>query len=722
VEILGSIYEKFLGKTIHLTAKTTRIEEKPEVRKAGGVYYTPQYIVKYIVANTLGKLLYEEDEQPSEGHSESKRPSEGNKKLKLSPKQVAKLKIIDIACGSGSFLLGAFQELIDYHLAWYAAHPKDIETKNNVPDAMPDANGNLHLSARKKRDILVNNIYGVDIDRQAVEVTQMSLYLKVLENENAETLNPQMTLALKEVYLPSMANNIKCGNSLIGTDFTAQGDLFNDEARRKVNPFDWEMEFPEILGTSKEPHPNPPLLGEGRERLQSRGFDVVIGNPPYVRQESLGENFKRYVCGRYKCFIGTADLYIYFIEKAHTILSNGGYYGMICSGKFMRTSYGEPLRKFISTNSSIQEIIDFGELPVFESASTFPIVIITKNGKTKSQQFKFTQVKSLEFDSLWEVTNQSYTILDNSSLDPNGWTLASEDVVRLINKIKSKGVTLGKYLQGNIYRGVLTGLNEAFLIDELTRKKIVSKDRKAERLIKRFVVGDDVRKYRIRDSKTFIIMIPNGWTRKEMIKGKDKWKSFGAVYPSIASHLKPFITKAQKRIDKGEYWWELRPCDYYSEMEKPKIIWPEIAKESRFSFDDSSYFPNKTCFFSVSSDKYLLGILNSQTIWFILKNYCSILGDVQNGGRLLQQKIYIEQLPIRTIDFTNPAEKKIHDNLVALVEKMLTLNKELQGKNFDSEKEPIQRQIAATDKKIDSLVYELYGLTEEEIKIVENKE
>jgi type I restriction-modification system DNA methylase subunit len=284
VEILGSIYEKFLGKTIHLTAKTVRVDEKPEVRKAGGVYYTPQYIVDYIVANTVGRLLYEEhastsshlkgvgaalsmttNEKPrhperSESRLAGQTESKGaqGRKLKLSPTQVAKLKIIDIACGSGSFLLGAFQQLIEYHAEWYSKNPKDIKTVNGVPDAYTDASGNLRLSSRKKRDILVNNIYGVDIDRQAVEVTQMSLYLKVLESENSETLNPQMTLALKEVYLPPLADNIKCGNSLIGTDIGSQGELFHSDGSvgarlasssagtgqalslQKINPFDWE--------------------------------------------------------------------------------------------------------------------------------------------------------------------------------------------------------------------------------------------------------------------------------------------------------------------------------------------------------------------------------------------------------------------------------------------------------------------------------------------------
>jgi type I restriction-modification system DNA methylase subunit/predicted type IV restriction endonuclease len=766
VEILGSIYEQFLGKAIRLTQKQVRVEEKPEVRKAGGVYYTPPYIVNYIVDNTLGKLLYgEEMSSPSQGEVSrgNSLPRDGGveaqepllnlplgkgekvsaeKKLKLSPKQVAKLKIIDIACGSGSFLLGAFQKLIDYHIEWYSLHPEDIKEENGVRDVYEDMQGQLHLSARKKREILVNNIYGVDIDQQAAEVTQMSLYLKVLEDENDATLNKPTMLALHEVLLPPMKNSIKCGNSLIGTDFAAQGEMFDDTMRHKVNPFDWEAEFPEILGSKGTPSQFPPTGGEvrrtegveepglmtpsqpspARGRSNGGGFDVVIGNPPYVRQESLGKDFKEYVCGRYKCFISTADLFVYFIEKAHSILKTGGYFGVICSGKFMRTSYGEPLRKFLLAKSIIHEIIDFGELPVFEGASTFPIVLITQCGKIDKQQFKFVQIKSLTFDSLANEVKRVGAELDSSSLDTNGWTLASRGEVRLINKLKSKGITLSKFLAGEIHRGILTGLNEAFVINEQIRQKILSKDKKAEPLIRKFVIGDDIRKYMIKNSKSYIILMPNGWTRKEFGKVDNKWTALKKRHPSIASHIEPFIARAQKRLDKGEYWWELRPCDYYSEMEKPKIIWPEIAKESRFTFDDSSYSLNKTCFFTPSNDKYLLGILNSRTIWFFLKSLCSVLGDAQKGGRLLQQKIYLEQLPIRTIDFDNPAEKKMHDNLVGLVDEMLKLNKELQGKSFDSEREPLERQIAATDKKIDELVYQLYGLTEEEIRIVEKQD
>jgi type I restriction-modification system DNA methylase subunit len=688
VEILGSIYEKFLGKTIHLTPKTVRIEEKPEVRKAGGVYYTPQYIVNYIVDNTVGKLLYEE----ADGDGSKRKP-------KLSPKRVAKLKIIDIACGSGSFLLGAFQKLIDYHIEWYREHPKNIETQHNVPDAYDDGIGNLRLSSRKKRDILLNNIYGVDIDRQAVEVTQMSLYLKVLEGENAETLNPQMTLALKEAYLPTLTNNIKCGNSLIGTDFSAQTDLFDSEATQKINPFDWVTEFAEIVTVG--------------------GFDAVIGNPPYVRQESLGEPFKKYVASRFRVYTSSADLYAYFVEKAHLILKRGGLFGMICSNKFMRTNYGKPLRSFLSQDAGLLQIIDFGELPVFEGASTFPAIIITKNGAVKSQRFQYCAVKTLLFDSLSNEVKSKGVLLDEKSLTGENWTLAEPDEVRLLDRLGSIPLRLNKYLNVKVNYGVKTGLNDAFIIDEKTRKSIVAKAPRSGRLIKPFVIGDDVRRYSIQKRNRYLILIPTGWTRRESKNAKDAWAWLTRNHPGISNHLKPFARAAMQRSDHGEYWWELRPCDYYSEFEKPKIIWPEIAKESRFTIDTENQYLNKTCFFAPVDDKFLLGIMNSKVVWFFLKNTCSVLGDADKGGRLLQQKIYIDQIPIRAIDPKKPAERQLHDNVVALVETTLDLHVKLNQVAFDSEKEPIQRQIAATDKKIDKLVYELYGLTEEEIKIVE---
>ena len=216
VELLGSIYERYLGKTIRVTAKRAIVEDKPEVRKAGGVYYTPKYIVDYIVEQTVGKLI--------EGKT---------------PAQIAKLRIADPACGSGSFLLAAYQKLIDYHVAYYAEHPKEARQGELFPFLIDAGQASQRLSIEKKAEILTNNIFGVDIDPQAVEITMMSLYIKALEGET--------TLPHKHGLLPSLKDNIQCGNSLIGLDYF-EGQLTQDAKElARVKPFDWENEFPQVF-------------------------------------------------------------------------------------------------------------------------------------------------------------------------------------------------------------------------------------------------------------------------------------------------------------------------------------------------------------------------------------------------------------------------------------------------------------------------------------------
>ncbi|MFQ6117005.1 MAG: Eco57I restriction-modification methylase domain-containing protein, partial [Candidatus Bipolaricaulia bacterium] len=247
-DILGHVYEQFLGKVIHLTpGHRAKVEDKPEVKKAGGVYYTPTYIVDYIVKNTVGKLL--------EGKT---------------PKQAAKLKILDPACGSGSFLLGAYQVLLDWHRDWYVEHDPERWAKGRLPKLYQGPGGDWRLTTAEKKRILLNNLYGVDIDPQAVEVTKLSLLLKVLEGENEQTLAKHLKL-FHERALPDLGDNIKCGNSLIGPDFyeEKQLSLLDEEERYRINAFDWEAEFPDIMKVG--------------------GFDVVIGNPPYIRIQAMKE-------------------------------------------------------------------------------------------------------------------------------------------------------------------------------------------------------------------------------------------------------------------------------------------------------------------------------------------------------------------------------------------------------------------------------------------------
>jgi len=299
-DILGQVYEQFLGKVIRLTSDHRAVvEDKPEVKKAGGVFYTPTYIVDYIVQNTVGKLL--------EGKT---------------PKQAESLRILDPACGSGSFLLGAYQYLLDWHLKWYIDNEPEKWARAKKP-ALYQGHGTWHLTTAERKRILLNNIYGVDIDSQAVEVTKLSLLLKVLEGETGETLIQQMRL-FHERALPDLGSNIKCGNSLIGPDFydNRQMNLMADEEMYRVNVFDWQREFAEVFKKSPSP-----LVGEGRGE---GGFDAVIGNPPYVRAESLGDA-KAYLQQRYSAYDGGADLYAYFMEKGIRLLRPGGMFGIIVS-------------------------------------------------------------------------------------------------------------------------------------------------------------------------------------------------------------------------------------------------------------------------------------------------------------------------------------------------------------------------------------------------------
>ncbi|MBU2496378.1 MAG: N-6 DNA methylase, partial [Candidatus Omnitrophica bacterium] len=307
-DILGQVYERFLGKVIRLTAgHQAKIEEKPEVRKAGGVYYTPVYIVDYIVKNTIGKLVEGKKPGPRGG--------------------VSHLKILDPACGSGSFLIGAYQFLLDWHRDEYINDGPENWSKGKTPRVYQSQKGEWRLTTDERKRILLNNIYGVDIDHQAVEVTKLSLLLKVLEGEDEQSIGNQMLL-FQERVLPDLSNNIKCGNSLIGPDFYShqQMSLLDGEEIYRVNVFDWNAEFSEIM--------------------KDGGFDAVIGNPPYVRQEGLSY-FKPYFEKRFSVYNGVADLYVYFIEKGVSLLRQGGFFSYIVANKWFRANYGKPQRQWM---------------------------------------------------------------------------------------------------------------------------------------------------------------------------------------------------------------------------------------------------------------------------------------------------------------------------------------------------------------------------------------
>lgn len=665
-EILGNVYEQFLGKVIRLTpSHMAKVEEKPEVKKAGGVYYTPQFIVDYIVGNTVGKLV------------------KGS-----TPNKVSELRILDPACGSGSFLLGAYNYLLKWHLDYYLNLADKKRLKDKIYEIRKDE---WHLTIQEKKRILLNNIYGVDIDPQAVEVTKLSLLLKVLEGENKDVLEAQQKL-FKERALPDLENNIKCGNSLIGPEIYDNDDLeLNGEDIQRINAFNWNEEFANVM--------------------KDGGFDVIIGNPPYVRQETLGQ-LKDYF-KEYKIYHSIADLYAYFIEKGINLISSNGIFSYIVANKWMRANYGKPLRKWLK-RQHINEIVDFGDLQVFQNATTYPCILNISN-MPPNKHFKATIIKTLSFDNLIKYVEENSFKVDQSALDDDGWKLVDEKARKLIDKICSNSVLLGEYINESAHYGIKTGLNAAFVINCKTKDKLISADSRSAELIKPFAAGKDIKRYQIPNSGRYLIFMPKGWTYNSSNDKSNALNWLKENYPAIADYLIPFAEAAKKRYDKGDFWWELRACDYYHEFEEPKIMYLVFQVKPKFTLDNNGIYANNAVWIIPKNDKYLLGILNSSLGWFMISNYCT---QIRNGYQLIYK--YLRNVPIRNIDFDNPEDVVLHDKMVVLVDRMLQLHKDFKSAKIPDNMTLIERQIDATDKQIDNVVYELYGLTEEEIQIVKS--
>lgn len=334
-EILGNVYEQFLGKVIRLTkGHQAKVEDKPEVKKAGGVYYTPSYIVEYIVGKTLGKLC-----------------------AGKSPKQMEKLRVVDPSCGSGSFLLTAYQFLLDTHLAWYTDHQPEKYTASVFPGP-----GGWRLTTSEKRRILLNNIYGVDIDRQAVEVTKLSLLLKLLEGENRDAISQRLLFG--ERALPSLEHNIKCGNSLVSGTIFANHLFDDDELIDRANPFDWQKEFSRVFA--------------------SKGFDVVIGNPPYSYRNATEDSLRPYYDQHFKSTQGNYDLYKFFLERSLDLVHPGGLVGMIVSASFLVQPTFSRIRDIL-LDASIHTLAPLGP-GAFSKATVDTTVVVMERTAPPSHQ------------------------------------------------------------------------------------------------------------------------------------------------------------------------------------------------------------------------------------------------------------------------------------------------------------------------------------------------
>lgn len=687
VEILGTIYERFLGRLVRTTDHQVKIEEKPEVKKAKGVYYTPSYIVDYIVEQTVGKLL-----------ADCK-----------TPEDVAKLKILDPACGSGSFLLGAYNALIDWHKAFYAT-----KTKPAREAAYRDANGDIRLTAKIKRQILRNNLFGVDIDQQAVEVTRFSLSLKALEDTRKDELDEERNL-FKETVLPDLKNNITCGNSLIGTDIL-DGQLFSKDEETKLNPMDFEQRFLDIMAQG--------------------GFDVVIGNPPYRKERDFKEEmtvYRQYPRTKIWCE-GKMDYWYLFLNKALDVCKKGEYISFITPSYWLKSSGASKLIGRLRENVNIDVVVDFGNNKVFEDAPGKHLVFVLSNlmdERGRTRYFKFyNKLKTEDIIVILEkLTNgiikmeefDSKTIFtDNCFLDFSGFNIRE-----LANNIEKRCIplqTVDKKLEvsqgiveapATIDRNVARRFNLTERIGEgvfvLSKKELITlKLRPNEEIyVKPYLRVQDVSRYLSEDRGYKVLYIGN--------KDNKYIQRNRSLFPSLVKHLDKYkivITSSNKPY--GIH--RTRDNKYFINN---KIIGPNMFDIPKFTYSPDEAYVNFAFNVIIKNDselslKYVLGLLNSKIgeFWFNTRGKKRGV-NVDIGVGVLRR------FPVHPIDFSDASDAANHDRMVELVEQILTAKKAWSSAQTEKDKTYYYDKCEALDEKINTLVYALYGLKKEEIDIVE---
>ncbi|MDR1478945.1 MAG: N-6 DNA methylase [Planctomycetaceae bacterium] len=703
-DILGNIYEKFLRKTISFTqdcecsCRKIMVEEKSGVRKAGGVFYTPQYIVKFIVSKTVGKII-----------------------AGKTPDEISQLRIVDPACGSGLMLMGAYQFILDYHLGYYTTD-KNLKSVIKRKKIYKSGNKKCKLTIDEKQRILLNNIFGVDIDPQAVEVTKFSLYLKLLENENSETCG-QLSAVSKSTLLANIENNIKTGNSLIGTDFYNQvTSNLNSQSRKQdlsglsgdeqfcVNCFDWDKEFPEVFANG--------------------GFDAVIGNPPYYNMQSFGAGNEKatYIQNKYsEIWQDKSDILFYFIYKALQI--SKGEIGYITSNAFLFSDKASKLRNVILSDGRFAQVVNFERYKVFSDASIASGIFIF-NGQHKNNTIKATIFKN--------KTATTENIIDFINNDKNYFsvTLNRNKVFALTDSQTSK---LNQKIDGNhpllrdlfcIGRGMETGANEVFLFHNYPSQF-------PKQFIKKRISGENIYSsyFKIPETEHANVALGNGCPMAKLIahigygvtryvaKGKmdfllyfEDVERFEDLPISIQNHLTANAEKLKNRADKkrrhAAKWWNYTFPLHKEQYLKTKICCSYRNRDNEFILDEdcnSLCLSNMTVIFATHaklSPKYLLAILNSN----LFKWRYQYLAKQTGNGIFEYMPNGIGKFPIPLLNLSKKSDKITHDKIVILVDNML----QLQAKQTKSNS-PTQKII---NNQINEAVYNLYGLNNDEIKII----
>ncbi len=627
-DILGQVYEQFLGRVIRITpARQVKVELKPEVKKAGGVYYTPTYIVDYIVKSTVGKLV--------DGKS---------------PKQVSTMRVLDPACGSGSFLIGAYQFLLN----WYRDRYVEDGWQKHKNEIVLDAVGNWRLTLGEKKKILTRHIFGVDIDSQAVEVTKLSLLLKVLESET------QLKL-FHERALPDLGKNIKCGNSLIGPDFYANQQLLllDEEERYRINVFDWNQGFPDAM--------------------KSGGFDAVIGNPPYGYMIAQPE--QEYFSATYPNQDYQKDLYLLFLERCNTgLIARGGFFGMIFPNPWLTNLLQRNIRKFVVENTQIREIVHF-RFPVFAKVTVDTEIVVLRNERPSEDSEAIVRIaESLE---TFKSPNGPLRTLRHNQ---GKWRQLDGGVINIFSNLQEEALAekcaksaapLHTLYHTNVgIKPYQVGKGVPPQTRHVVETRPFDANNKVDDRYCRCLRGSDISRYLIAPLEDRFLMY-------------GKWLAEPRPAANFDAPLKILMRQTGDSLiaalDSNQHI-----CLNNMHVLVPRADHPDI--------------------------RYVLGVINSRLMNWYYHTLNPEIGEVFAEVK----KTNVDRLPILVPDPSSRKQTDSHDRVKKLVGELIEIVGKARCARTDQERAVLEREIQATDRQIDKLVYELYSLTAVEIAIVES--
>jgi type I restriction-modification system DNA methylase subunit len=669
-------------------------EELVTGRHESGSYYTPRPVVAFMCREGLkGYLTARLPHEPPEviacfvderGAADLHDPEAALEALKA-------VRVCDPACGSGAYLLGMLQEILSLRTGLFAARQVDATT-----------------TYRRKLELIQSNLYGVDVDPFAVNIARLRLWLSLAVDFDGDTPEP----------LPNLDYKLEVGDSLVAPDPSGglQPDMLRQQAiddyfhlkeaylrshgeekltlreqvqaqkqqiatwtrgTTQVQGFDWQVEFAEVFADG--------------------GFDVVVANPPYVRQELIKEIKPALKPIYSEVYTGTSDLYVYFYARALQMLRPGGMLVFISSNKWFRAGYGKKLRQHLAAQTRIHSITDFGDLPVF-GATAYPVIFVGQKGESDGA-VRFTPVKTLEppYPDVLMLVQEQGQPLPPEAIQGENWHLESAAAVRLMAKLRTAGTPLGEYVQGRFYRGILTGLNDAFVVDRATRDWLIAEHPSSAEVLKPFLRGKDVKRWRAAFADKYLIRIESSENKQHLWSGKPEQQAeriFAKTYPAIHGWFEQFRERLINRYDQGHYFWELRACAYWQEFDKTKIIYPDIASEPRFATDTNGFYSGDTTFYTPTNDFFLIGVLNSILTTFF---YMGLSSQVR-GGYLRFKTQYVSQIPIPDAP---AAERKA-------IAKLAQQCVEAKGQGA---------QVAAWEAEIDARVARLFGLTAAEVAL-----